>query len=531
MLDSVKHQVAASEIRSRISKRAADLDSLSADKVAERAKLEARIELDHEALLREEEQFREAVKREADEADEKALAARAVDLSKPPVPRRTAHDLVPEVREIMQLEEKSSLEDFFNGGRNGEMVTGAALELRTAWGAEPGQIPWSMLCDKPSERQPLHPDAVPAERAEETTDTPTSVGTYQNTIIRRVFTPAVANWLGISIQSVGIGDQLAHVITAGVSPGFVDTHDSTDTTNDRGEQKESEAATITSTTLRPRDLTAAYRIAMGDMVRVRGLESALRGDLSRAMSNALDRNILRGGSDVIPGLLHTLTDPAAGGAWHDFDRAVEMVSQNIDAVHAVNAGQLRVVTDGQACGYLEHTFRGDSTLSAGGWLRTMAGGLRANANLNRSTRAAVATAVNNSGGYAAGDTVIVVDAVTNIVVGDVIHVAGSGADHFITAVNTTNKRLTFAPSLTAAAADNATVRRAATIEHEAILALTGPGQMDNAMACIWPGGVKMIRDDVTSADRREVRLTFVGFYDFAVLRAAGFKQIKFITAT
>ena len=50
------------------------------------------------------------------------------------------------------------------------------------------------------------------------------------------------------------------------------------------------------------------------------------------------------------------------------------------------------------------------------------------------------------------------------------------------------------------------------------------GVMGNAVAAVWNVGVNLIRDNVTEANKRQIRLTTVGFYDAIVLRPAGFSH-------
>lgn len=61
---------------------------------------------------------------------------------------------------------------------------------------------------------------------------------------------------------------------------------------------------------------------------------------------------------------------------------------------------------------------------------------------------------------------------------------------------------------------------------QAILAKTGPGGMDNSVCLTWPG-VEMIRDPYSRASQGEVALTAISLVDFALIRAAGYKQLAF----
>ena len=47
----------------------------------------------------------------------------------------------------------------------------------------------------------------------------------------------------------------------------------------------------------------------------------------------------------------------------------------------------------------------------------------------------------------------------------------------------------------------------------------------NAVAAVWNIGINLIRDNISEADKRQARITAVGFYDCDLLRPAGFDEV------
>lgn len=57
-----------------------------------------------------------------------------------------------------------------------------------------------------------------------------------------------------------------------------------------------------------------------------------------------------------------------------------------------------------------------------------------------------------------------------------------------------------------------------------LIAKTGQGAT-NAVAAVWNVGINLIRDVISEADKRQARITAVGFYDCDLLRPAGFDEV------
>ena len=217
------------------------------------------------------------------------------------------------------LVERVELRSYLHEAATGRAVTGAESELRAAvFGehARDGLVPWEALL-------PRH-----EARADTATTAPSDVGQSQASILGRIFADTAAAYLGVSMPHVGIGEVNYPVLSAGVSPEMKST----------GAVKDAEPATISTTVLEPRRLTARYLFSVEDTARLRGMEEALRRDLSGALGEKIDDQILNGNGTApnVSGFLSALTAPTAPTAIATFSDFVGAASQAVDGRYARN---------------------------------------------------------------------------------------------------------------------------------------------------------------------------------------------------
>ena len=379
--------------------------------------------------------WRDAVNTEVREAEE---AARN---------RQPEDGLTPEVRELVAIEERANVGLSIRQAVGAAPMEGADKELREAFELPNDYIPWNLLVAKPSERE-----EDLEERADATVAAPSSIQSYQNRIIQRVFSGSALAFLGVRPRMVGVGDQLHLTITAGAAGTA------------RGRENTSvdlyEAATLTPKTTTPKRVAAGYRIATVDMLRVTGLESALRMDLGMALADRIDNVVLNNqssngltGSFLGTGGITAPSRSAASAAADSFDNVIAEIANAIDGKHARNETQIRTVLNPAVGGWLAARFRGDSEANGLSLLRTQYGGVYISANMPGELDIASSTA------------------------------------H----------------------------------DHDVLQARSGPGATDNSAMDVWQG-VMVIRDTVTRAKAGSVVLTFDSFIDFVLNRTAGFRR-------
>ena len=305
MLQSTETEILLSELRT-------ELRTLQADPPADDATEEVRAAHDTEVtdglqkLDDLETQKRTALKAEEvtqERALNRANAERRVgggDL--PSVP--------PEIREYMGIEARCEMAPFLkNGLVPGARIDGAEAELRSLFGIEePGVVPWGMFLEptrlqeiRQEQRQSMSQQGE--ERLGGGKDTSqraafapgSTIMSMQDPIIQEVFASSTAAFLGTRFSSAPVGDSLQFVLTSG-SAGI--TADGTD---------RAQAGSLSAVTLTPKPLRASYLINKSDLMRVRGLESALRADMPRAIADVLDNAVINGAASgsLSNGIIHS----------------------------------------------------------------------------------------------------------------------------------------------------------------------------------------------------------------------------------
>lgn len=205
------------------------------------------------------------------------------------------------------------------------------------------------------------------------------VQTDERPYIARVFAGSIADFLGVSFDTVGAGEVTHLVLTAGATAEV----------KDRDGIKEAEAATVQAFTMDPKRLTAAYLFRVEDLARSRGLEDALRNDLAMSIRSRLDHYILQGdGENGEPkGFLldpndGALAAPADPGSKADFAAFVAAQASAVDGLHANMLTQVRLAAGPGAYALAAQTFQGENpvaTTSAAAYLASVTGGFRATA--------------------------------------------------------------------------------------------------------------------------------------------------------
>ena len=288
----------------------------------------------------------------------------------------------------------------------------------------------------------LRKDELAKLRADAAFAPGSTISSMQDPIIQAVFASSTAAFLGTRFESAPTGDALEFVLTPG-TPALVA----------KAELREDSAGSLSAHTLTPHRLTTAYLIAGEDMMRVKGLESALRADMPRAMADQLDKEVINGAATpkFEGGILNSLTDPTDPTAVVTFASGVASVAEGIDGQYARNFNQLKLVVGPATMRVFWGLIAANTAVSLAQYLAMNSAGIMATSNMP-----AVASKL-----------------------------------------------------------------------QEAILCKTGPGMQGNAVGKVWGGGIRVIRDEQTGADKAQTRITATAYYDYAVLRSAGFAQLTF----
>ena len=360
-----------------------------------------------------------------------------------------------EIREYMGVEARCEMAPFLrNGLVPGAHVDGAEAELRSIFGIdEPGVVPWGLFLEpkrlqeiRQEQRQAMSQQGEDRQLVKDASlraafSPGSTIMSMQDAVIQDVFGASTAAFLGTRFSSAPVGDSLQFVLTSG-SAGI--TADATD---------RAQAGSLAAVTLTPKALRASYLINKSDLMRVRGLESALRADMPRAIADVLDFNAVINGSasgGLSNGIIHSAGTVAVATVTVTFDTGVRKVYEGVDGKYARTLKELKVVVSPPA--------------------------IRKFGELMLASNTAVTLVdyfMMNSGGI----------------------------------MTTSNM-----PILT---------------PFPAIVCKTGPGMLGNVAAKMWGGGIQIIRDEQSKAPGNQLVLTANAYYDFAVLRTAGFAIVSF----
>ncbi len=188
-----------------------------------------------------------------------------------------AHGLTGEEREFRELTTKAELRQAFRSVMNGDPLTGAEKELQEHRGLSGHNIPWELIGPRTAPRT--------EDRADGVSGAPADSHLQQHPILGRVFSRSATATLGVAMPLVAVGEQNYPVVTT--------TDAAVILAKDAAEGDTADAA-ITAHTIEPKRLQRSYLFRREDQAVLGGLEEALRADLSMAVSDLLDAQVLAG---------------------------------------------------------------------------------------------------------------------------------------------------------------------------------------------------------------------------------------------
>ena len=189
--------------------------------------------------------------------------------------RQEDKDTDMETRELDALVERCNVGNILLATLEHRSAEGAEKELQDHYGLAGNQIPLDLL----------------EIRTAGVTPAPGEVGQSQRPIIPAVFPRAAVTWLGIGQDRVPVGDAVYTVLSTSAVPG---------TPNEGAEQDHSEGA-FTASVLSPARIQASMFYSREDRARFVGMDAAIRQNLSEAMADKLDQQVLAGAEGLFTG--------------------------------------------------------------------------------------------------------------------------------------------------------------------------------------------------------------------------------------
>ena len=256
-----------------------------------------------------------------------------------------------ESRELGEVTGRAGIGEIVQATIENRNPTGAARELQEHSNCMGNQIPLAMLRGE--------------QRA--VTPAPSNVGRMQSQIIPGVFPQSLGAFLHIPMPAVGVGEQIYPVITQNANVAAPAK---------AGNVKET-TGTFAASNLAPKRLQASFFYNREDNASFAGMDMALRENLSTALSDALDAQIIAG--LIANGTALDLTSQKAV-----YGNFTGLCFGQVDGKFAANAGDIRIALNNDAYALAADTFANTTTTlapTALDRLMSASGGVRVGANM------------------------------------------------------------------------------------------------------------------------------------------------------
>ena len=241
----------------------------------------------------------------------------------------TVTEGTPEERELKALAEKANMAKIYESVLEHRSTDGAEREIQQAYDLGVNQIPLAML----------------EERA--ITPAPSNVGRQQQTIIPGVFPQSCHAFLDIPTPRVGVGEPVFPVLTTNAAvESLAESASGTETTG-----------SFSADVLSPGRLQASFFYSREDRAKFAGMDESLRMNLSEALMDALDKEILAGTNGLFTG---TNLANNASTAEADFAAYLSSAYGRVDGTFANDTSQLKMVVGGATYAHMGAAYRNAS---------------------------------------------------------------------------------------------------------------------------------------------------------------------------
>ena len=232
-----------------------------------------------------------------------------------------------EDRELRSLIDRANVGTIFEAALEHRATTGPEAEVQAHYRLSANSIPLAML------------------ETRAVTPAPGQVAQNQAAIIPGVFPMSCAAFLGIDTPTVAVGDAVYPVLTTNAAVGAPAENDpQTETTG-------SFAAEV----LSPSRLQASFFYSREDRARFSGMDEALRMNLSDALADGLDKQILVGTEGLFTGTKLANHNVSAATTYASYRS--ELAYSRVDGTFAASVGDLRIVMGSSTYGHCAAAFR------------------------------------------------------------------------------------------------------------------------------------------------------------------------------
>ena len=239
-----------------------------------------------------------------------------------------------EDREKRELIAKCSVAEIFSNVMERRASQGPEAELQKELSLNDHHVPLVLL--------------QPEKRTAGLTPAPASVQSDQSEIIPAVFPMSCAAWLGVDMPTVPVGDAVFPVLSTSAAVG----------TPAEGAEQAHSAGGYTAELLTPSRIQASFFYTREDRARFRGMDESLRMNLSEALADELDKQILTGSEGIFTGTKlpnHNVSAITSYALYRS-----QLAYGRVDGKYAMMVGDLKVLLGSESYAHASGQFRSDN---------------------------------------------------------------------------------------------------------------------------------------------------------------------------
>ena len=251
-----------------------------------------------------------------------------------PTVKATGNDA--EGRELRALVQQGDLGRIFAGVIEHRNADGVEAELQQHYGLSGNQVPLALLRGSPIEYRAVTP-------------APSNVGANQAAIIPGVFPDSVAAWLGVDMPTVAVGEAVFPVLTKNAT-----VH-----TPAEGAAAAETTGSFSADVLSPSRLQAAFEFSREDRARFAGMDASLRENLSMALADALDKEVINGDEGLLDGT--NLANHAASAAFDFGDYKADMAYSRVSGEYVSTTADIRVLMGSGSYAHAATVYRANNS--------------------------------------------------------------------------------------------------------------------------------------------------------------------------
>ena len=264
-----------------------------------------------------------------------------------------------EARELRSLIDRASVGMIFEAALEHRATDGAESELQSHYRVAANAIPLAML------------------ETRAVTPAPSDVGQNQSAIIPGVFPQSCAAFMSVDTPVVPVGDAVYPVLGTNATVG---------TPAENATQAET-TGSFTAEALVPSRIQASFFYSRESRARFAGMDESLRMNLSDALADGLDMQILAGTNGLFTGTNLSNHNVTAVTSYANYRS--ELAYGRVDGTYAGGVGDLRLLmgsaTYGHAAGVFRSTNAGDRAALED--LMSVTGGVKVSAHVPAATGA------------------------------------------------------------------------------------------------------------------------------------------------